>query len=154
MKHNLQRGLLRRTLEGLCLAALAEGFLLPIALWGRIPDRIPGHYNAAGEIDRWTGKWELFLLPAFGVILYMMLSAAGLALRPGLKRGELPPSAPAWLAGIKLAVLAGFAWIGGSMALCRPLPGSFTAVFMAAALVPVTGFLVSAICFAAKGKAG
>lgn len=156
MKHSSQRVLLplRRALEGLCLAVLAEGFLLPIALWGRIPEQIPGHYNAAGEIDRWTGKWELFLLPVVSVILYLLLTTACAAVRPGVERRELPPSAPAWLAGIKLAVLGGFAWIGGSMALCRPLPGSFTAVFMAAALVPVAGFLVSAIRFAAKGKAG
>lgn len=66
--------------------------------------------------------------------------------------GELPPSAPAWLAGVKLAVLGGFAWIGGAMALCQPLPEHFSAVFMAAALLPVIGFLVSAIRFAARGK--
>ena len=40
----------------------------------------------------------------------------------------------------------------GSMALCQPLPEHFSAVFMAAALLPVIGFLVSAIRFAAKGK--
>ena len=36
--------------------------------------------------------------------------------------------------------------------LCRPLPEHFSAAFMAAALLPVIGFLVSAIRFAAKGK--
>ena len=156
MKRGLWRGLspLRRVLEGLCLVLLAGGFLWPIALWGRIPDRIPGHFNSAGEIDRWAGKWELFLLPVTGVILYGILTAACAAVRPGVERGELPPSAPAWLAGVKLAVLAGFAWMGGSMALCRPLPGHFTEAFLAAALLPVTGFLVSAIRFAARGKAG
>ena len=55
-------------------------------------------------------------------------------------------------AGVKLAVLGGFAWIGGAMALCQPLPEHFSAVFMAAALLPVIGFLVSAIRFAAKRK--
>ena len=79
-------------------------------------------------------------------------TAACAAVRPGVERGELPPSAPAWLAGVKLAVLGGFAWIGGSMALCQPLPEHFSAVFMAAALLPVIGFLVSAIRFAAKRK--
>lgn len=139
-------------LEGLCLALLAEGFLLPALLWGRIPKQIPGHYNAAGEIDRWGSKWELFLLPVFSVILYLLLTAVCAAVRPEVKKGALPPSAPAWLAGIKLAVLAGFAWSGGCMALCRPLPERFTAAFTAAVLLPAAGFLVSAIRFAARGK--
>ena len=154
MKRSPWRGMtpLRRALEGLCLAMLGAGFLCPVLLWGWIPDQIPGHYSGAGQIDRWTGKWELFLLPVFSVILYLLLTAACAAVRPGVERGELPPSAPAWLAGVKLAVLGGFAWIGGAMALCQPLPEHFSAVFMAAALLPVIGFLVSAIRFAAKGK--
>ena len=27
--------------------------------WSSIPDKIPMHYNFAGEIDRWGGKGEL-----------------------------------------------------------------------------------------------
>lgn len=145
-------GPLWRALEGLCLALLAGEFLLPALLWGRIPDRIPGHYNGAGEIDRWGSRWELFLLPVAGAILYLLLTAVCAAVRPEVKKGALPPSAPAWLAGVKLAVLAGFAWIGGCMALCRPLPAYFTAVFIAAALAPAIGFLVSAVRFAARGN--
>ena len=142
----------QKIMEGVCAAVLLGMVLGPILFWGRLPDQIPGHYSGAGEIDRWTGKWELFLVPVFSVILYLLLTAACAAVRPGVERGELPPSAPAWLAGVKLAVLGGFAWIGGAMALCQPLPEHFSAVFMAAALLPVIGFLVSAIRFAARGK--
>ena len=78
MKRGLWWGLspLRRVLEGLCLVLLAGGFLWPIALWGRIPDRIPGHFNSAGEIDRWAGKWELFLLPVTGFLVSAIRFAA------------------------------------------------------------------------------
>lgn len=89
MKRSPWRGMtpLRRALEGLCLAMLGAGFLCPVLLWGWIPDQIPGHYSGAGEIDRWTGKWELFLLPVFSVILYLLLTAACAAVRPGVERG-------------------------------------------------------------------
>ena len=32
--------------------------------WPSIPDKIPMHYNFAGEIDRWGGKGELLFLLA------------------------------------------------------------------------------------------
>ena len=53
---------LDRWMNRLSLLALAgtAGFLL--LFWRRIPGRIPMHYNFAGEIDRWGGKWELLAL--------------------------------------------------------------------------------------------
>lgn len=46
--------------------------LLPMAagllLWNRLPERIPSHWNAAGEIDGWSGK----SLVVFGLPLIML----------------------------------------------------------------------------------
>ena len=42
----------QKILEGVCFAVLAGLVLGLLIVWGRIPDQIPGHYNAAGEIDR------------------------------------------------------------------------------------------------------
>ena len=46
---------------------------LPLAvtlIWLQfLPDRVPLHYDASGNIDRWGSKWENLLLP--GVVLLM-----------------------------------------------------------------------------------
>jgi uncharacterized membrane protein YhdT len=39
--------------------------------WNSIPDRIPGHYNAMGEIDRMGSKEELLVLPVIGWLMYL-----------------------------------------------------------------------------------
>ena len=41
--------------------------------WGSIPDRVPGHYNAAGEVDRWGSRNEILILPIIGVFLWVTM---------------------------------------------------------------------------------
>lgn len=59
--------------------------LLPLALtliWLQfLPDRVPLHYNFAGEIDRWGSKWEYLLLPGITLLFAACLSLAGLLMR-------------------------------------------------------------------------
>ena len=42
--------------------------------WPSIPDKLPMHYNFAGEIDRWGGKGEILFLVVMVWILYLMIS--------------------------------------------------------------------------------
>lgn len=42
--------------------------------WGSIPDQVPGHYNASGEVDRWGSKFELFILPIVGLLLWVFMN--------------------------------------------------------------------------------
>ena len=46
-----------------------------------LPDRVPLHYNFAGEIDRWGSKWEYLLLPGIALLFAACLSLAGLLMR-------------------------------------------------------------------------
>lgn len=39
--------------------------------WGSLPEQVPGHYNAAGEVDRWGSKYEILVLPLVGGFLGM-----------------------------------------------------------------------------------
>ena len=39
--------------------------------WSSIPGKIPGHYNAAGEINRITGKGSLISLYIITLIMYL-----------------------------------------------------------------------------------
>lgn len=49
-------------------------FVLGLATWPVAPDRIPVHWNAAGQVDRYGGKIEgLFLLPAIALVVALGL---------------------------------------------------------------------------------
>lgn len=54
------------------LTFLGSVFLL-LWQWDNIPDKVPGHYNALGEVDRWGEKWELLFLPGIGAIILILL---------------------------------------------------------------------------------
>jgi len=54
------------------LLILMWGYL--IISWSDIPDKIPGHYNAAGIVDRWGNKNEILALPISSVLLYILLT--------------------------------------------------------------------------------
>ena len=60
--------------------------LLPLVMtliWAQfLPDRVPAHYDFAGNVDRWGSRWEYLLLP--GVVLVM--AAVFLSVAAGLRR--------------------------------------------------------------------
>lgn len=45
--------------------------------WQKIPDRIPGHFNGAGNIDRMTGKGSLIFLVGIPWFFYLFLGLMG-----------------------------------------------------------------------------
>lgn len=42
--------------------------------WPSVPDKIPMHYNFAGEIDRWGGKGELLFLLAIAWGIWLLIT--------------------------------------------------------------------------------
>lgn len=42
--------------------------------WPSLPDKIPMHYNFAGEIDRWGAKGEIIILIILNWILYLVVT--------------------------------------------------------------------------------
>ncbi len=61
-------------LEVISILILMAMFAVLYFNWSNIPEKIPGHYNALGEIDRWGNKSELFLLPIISSFLYLLLT--------------------------------------------------------------------------------
>lgn len=54
---------------------LLAGLVVFICLrWGSLPDKIPGHYNAAGEINRWGDKSEILAMLIIVGVLYLLLT--------------------------------------------------------------------------------
>ena len=65
------------------LAILLLAFLplvVTLAVLPALPDTIPAHFNAAGEVDRWGGKHELLIFPritiGFAIILAQVMRFA------------------------------------------------------------------------------
>lgn len=55
------------------LALIATMFVVAAVAWSYAPERMPVHWNAAGEVDRWGGKFEgLLLLPMLAVGIYAL----------------------------------------------------------------------------------
>lgn len=44
-----------------------------VIVWSDLPQEVPAHYNALGEVDRWGSKWELIILPMIGAFLALMM---------------------------------------------------------------------------------
>lgn len=64
----------RRLWEGVQIGIIAVMFAVAAIRWGSVPDRIPVHWNAAGQVDGYGGKFQgLLLLPLITLGLYLLL---------------------------------------------------------------------------------
>ena len=57
------------------------GYLILIAFWitiilsyNNLPEKIPIHYNGLGEVDNYSKKTSIFLLPIIGTFLFIILT--------------------------------------------------------------------------------
>ena len=64
----------QNALEILGLLFIAGIIIFVCIKWNQLPDKIPGHYNSAGVIDRWGNKSEIFIMPIVGILLYIMIT--------------------------------------------------------------------------------
>ena len=59
-----------RTTLVLSLILILAATLAGLLLWNRLPDPMPAHWNAAGEIDGYMSKfWGIFLMPVITIAL-------------------------------------------------------------------------------------
>lgn len=61
-------------IEFLALSFLILLFAIPLIYYSHLPERIPIHFNAAGEPDGFGGKHSLFILPVTGMFIYFLLT--------------------------------------------------------------------------------
>lgn len=57
--------------EIVCIILLIGVLIYLLLNWNSIPDKIPGHNNAMGEIDRMGSKKELLVLPIISWLMYL-----------------------------------------------------------------------------------
>lgn len=74
MRIKLKYSKVQIALEILSILILIGTYVYLLIRWKELPELVPGHYNAAGEIDRWGSKTELMALPILSTFLYALVT--------------------------------------------------------------------------------
>jgi uncharacterized membrane protein len=113
---------MRQTLDAIALAALAVLFWITFCAFygpGRLPARIPVHFDLAGRPDGWGTPAMLLLFPAVAFALYLLItlvarfpSAFNFPVRVTAEnRPRLEAMAVQMVAFLKTELVCLFAWI-------------------------------------------
>ena len=132
-KHPLDRWMNRISLFILLGTAV---FLL--VYWRHIPAQVPMHFNAAGEIDRWSDRSTLLVLPVISWLLYGLMTVVEQfpgVWNTGVKvteenQARVYTLLSHLLSTMKLLIVVMFTWITVQCALAKPLPGWFLPVVL------------------------
>lgn len=71
---DIPKTLFEKLLDSITAIVYLVGIVYTIAIWSQLPDQVPAHYNAAGDVNRWGSKWELILLPVIAALLAVFMS--------------------------------------------------------------------------------
>lgn len=63
-----------KIIEAVALLLLLIMWAAILLTYSHLPQQVPLHFNAEGEIDRYGSKAELFIVPAIATLLYIALS--------------------------------------------------------------------------------
>ena len=135
-----QRGKFDIILNGLCLIILVSTILFLILTWSKIPDKVPMHYDFAGNIDRWGSKLEILILPIITWIMYVFMTIIEKfpeAWNTGVKVTEenkerVYSTLLHLISTIKFIMVCMFAYLTVQTSLAFQLPAWFTPIFMLA----------------------
>jgi uncharacterized membrane protein len=90
-----------------CIALVAVALVATLAAWTHLPDRVPLHWNAHGQVDGYGPRWMLLAIGPGAMLAELLLFAALPALSP--KRYALEPFSATYLRIMLAAVaLAGY----------------------------------------------
>ena len=121
---------------------LAAMFALAAASWGSAPGQVPVHWNLAGQVDRYGGRFEgVFLLPLVAAAIYLLMLWLP-RLDPGRANYETFAGAYATLRLAVLAVLAGTYGVVQLWAHGRAASVAIWAPLLVGALLVVVGSLL------------
>lgn len=91
--------------DRLSVVILLAAFLGTLALYGRLPERIPSHFDIHGEVDATLPRAiGAFIMPVFGLGIWALLRF-GASLLPGARRDRLRASPVKPAAALVLALL-------------------------------------------------
>lgn len=61
-------------LEALCLILLLGGIVFTAIKYPGLPEKIPNHFDAAGNITDYSGKGTIWLLEGINIAMYVMMT--------------------------------------------------------------------------------
>jgi len=67
---------LKRRYFLVCAALLLLVVAATVLFWPQMPERVPVHWNAAGEVDRYGSRWELAIFGPAAIVVSMGVFAA------------------------------------------------------------------------------
>lgn len=73
-KLDIEKLVVAKVFDVLVVALFAAALVYLILQWNQLPDQIPAHFGADGEVDRYGSRVELLLLPFIGVIMWAGMS--------------------------------------------------------------------------------
>jgi uncharacterized membrane protein len=121
--------------------------------FGKLPDKIPGHYNVMGEVNRWGNKSEIFITPIITVLLYAFISA--ITFFPQIwnvpvqitdtNRKPVYQCVRSLILVTKIEIAGTFFFITYFMAYTKPLPVEFLPVMLFILFVTLLFFIVRII---------
>lgn len=130
-----------------CLVGVAVYLIL---MWNTIPDQIPGHYNALGEVDRWGNKSELIFLPILSWLMYGMITLierfpqvwnTGVRVTPE-NRAQVYRLLKSLIAVVKMCMLLMFASITLLSSMALSLPIWYILAFLVVLFATIAYFIV------------
>ncbi|MBI1306320.1 MAG: DUF1648 domain-containing protein [Bacteroidetes bacterium] len=74
-KIKIEKTLSDRVLELISLVGLIVMIVIPIVRYNKLPDHIPIHFGADGNANRIAAKISIWILPAIGLFMYILLTA-------------------------------------------------------------------------------
>ncbi len=146
--------------ELLAIVFVLASFIAVLLGWPSLPDKIPTHYNLAGDIDAYGDKCQVFVMPVMTIVMYMFFGIISkLCASPErLKSANLPyeltkenegrtvHALKLILSSMKAEVTGIFAYIG----FCAVGGKSLSVNFLPIALGTVTVTLVITIAMLAR----
>lgn len=64
----------QKVIELITIIMLFSICIYLIVSWDKLPNKIPGHYNGEGIVDRWGNKSEILITPIISIVLYIFLT--------------------------------------------------------------------------------
>ena len=132
------------------LSCLVGVTLYLILAWNTIPAKIPAHYDAAGEVNRWGSKSELIMLPIISWLLYGMITLierfpqiwnTGIRVTEE-NRAKVYRLLKNLIACVKMITLSIFSCLTVLSSLARNLPMWFLVAFLALLFGTIAYFIV------------
>lgn len=141
----MNRRIFRRVLNILGLAALLGAAVFAAVRWHAMPDRVPIHYNGAGQIDSYGPKAYVFVLPVIGLTLFGGTFLVDLIVA---NEGSIPARTAAnvriALAFLRLLLALVFAYITVCVCLSAPLGRWLTPVVYGGFAIAIAAYV---LCF-------